>query len=101
LLIGQLFAQKPVLVLNFLCEVGETLGHGPRISIAAIPQSSPDLCSDLLHAVCIFRCDKTPFLPMAWPKVYIIELVLLFNNEHRRSWIRSQGQHGTCGPPQD
>jgi hypothetical protein len=54
-------------VLNFLCELGETLGHGPRASIVAFPQSSSDLCSDLLHTVSIFprQQDAIPIHAMA------------------------------------
>jgi hypothetical protein len=41
-------------VLDFLYELGETFGHGPRTGIEVFPQSPPDLCSDVLHAICIF-----------------------------------------------
>jgi hypothetical protein len=41
-------------VLNFLDEAGEAVGHRPLTGIVVLSQSSPDLCSDLLHTVCIF-----------------------------------------------
>ncbi|MGA8324136.1 MAG: hypothetical protein WB774_25720, partial [Xanthobacteraceae bacterium] len=41
-------------------QFGETVGHRPRTSIVVSPESSPDLCSDLLHMVCIICCIDAP-----------------------------------------
>jgi hypothetical protein len=67
-----------VWVLNFPDEIGEAVGHRPLTSIVVFPQSSPDLCSDLLYSVRLFprQHDAIPMhgvAPLVIIKVSLVQ----------------------------